>query len=104
MHHCIYVHGRISDRCSGAFCRHAAKAESAKKAALADRLQDLCRSLQAQNRGVKEEDAAKRKEMLDSFQASIEDIKSKCGGHPACCIAALSTCTGLGGLAGYRPH
>ena len=70
----------------------AAKAENAKKAALADRLQDLCRSLQAQNRAAKEEDAAKRKQMLDSFQASIEDIKSKCGG---CLLSAHDTASAL---------
>lgn len=64
----------------------AAKAEVAKKAQLAERLQELCRSLQAQNRAAREEDAAKRKQLLDGFQASIEDIKSKCALCAATCF------------------
>jgi hypothetical protein len=67
----------------------AAKAEAAKKAQLAERLQELCRSLQAQNRAAREEDAAKRKQLLDSFQASIEDIKSKCAGAAPACLALI---------------
>ena len=56
----------------------AAKAETAKKAQQLEKLQDLCRSLQLQNRHIKEEDVRKRKDMLDTFNDSIKDIKSKC--------------------------
>lgn len=56
----------------------AAKAETAKKAQQLEKLQDLCRSLQLQNRHIKEEDMRKRKDMLDTFNESIKDIKSKC--------------------------
>ena len=56
----------------------AAKAETAKKAQQLEKLQDLCRSLQLQNRHIKEETVRKRKDMLDTFNDSIKDIKNKC--------------------------
>ena len=73
----------------------AAKAETAKKAQQLEKLQDLCRSLQLQNRHIKEEDVRKRKDMLDTFNDSIKDIKSKCAPTPSRILYKGSVDAGL---------
>ncbi len=47
------------------------------KALLAEKLQELARSLQAQNKQIKEDDLQKRQNMLADFQSAIDDIKSR---------------------------
>ena len=44
---------------------------------LAEKLQELARSLQAQNKQMKEDDLLKRQNMLADFQSAIDDIKSR---------------------------
>ena len=47
------------------------------KALLAEKLQELARSLQAQNKQMKEEDLLKRQSMLTDFQSTVDDIKAR---------------------------
>ena len=47
------------------------------KVLLAEKLQELARSLQAQNKQMKEDDLLKRQTMLTDFQSAIDDIKSR---------------------------
>lgn len=47
------------------------------KTLLAEKLQELARSLQAQNKQMKEDDLSKRQNMLADFQSAIDDIKSR---------------------------
>jgi hypothetical protein len=56
---------------------YAVKSELQAKILLADKLQELARSLQAQNKQIKEEDLQKRQSMLADFQTSVEDIKAR---------------------------
>ena len=56
---------------------YAVKLELQAKILLADKLQELARSLQAQNKQIKEEDLQKRQSMLADFQTSVEDIKAR---------------------------
>ena len=44
---------------------------------LKEKLEELCRSLQKQNRDVAEAEQAKRQELNDKFKSSIDDISSK---------------------------
>ena len=44
---------------------------------LKEKLEELCRSLQKQNRDVAEAEQAKRQELNDKFKTSIDDISSK---------------------------
>ena len=56
---------------------YAVKSELQAKILLADKLQELARSLQAQNKQIKEDDLQKRQSMLADFQTSVEDIKAR---------------------------
>ena len=47
------------------------------KALMAEKLQELARSLQAQNKQIKEDDLLKRQNMLADFQSAVDDIKSR---------------------------
>ena len=58
-------------------CVPAAHAELQGKAALVEKLQELARSLQAQNKQIKEEDLLKRQSMLTDFQSTVDDIKAR---------------------------
>ena len=58
-------------------CAPAVQSELQAKALLAEKLQELARSLQAQNKQMKEEDLLKRQNMLGDFQSAIDDIKSR---------------------------
>ena len=58
-------------------CVPAAHTELQGKAALVEKLQELARSLQAQNKQIKEEDLLKRQSMLTDFQSTVDDIKAR---------------------------
>lgn len=84
------------------------QAELQGKVLLAVKLQELARSLQAQNKQVKEEDLLKRQNMLADFQSAVDDIKTRCTNHSECfalhgstfvnqclvCEAATGVCSG----------
>lgn len=84
------------------------QAELQGKVLLAEKLQELARSLQAQNKQVKEEDLLKRQNMLADFQSAVDDIKTRCTNHSECfalhgstfvnqclvCEAATGVCSG----------
>ena len=55
----------------------AAQADTKQKAVVIEKLQELCRKLQAQNKEMKEEDILKRKQLINSFQNTLDDIKSR---------------------------
>lgn len=42
------------------------------------KLQELARQLQKQNKEVKEEDVLHRKQMLENFQNTLDDLKARC--------------------------
>jgi hypothetical protein len=67
---------------------HAAQADVQQKAQMISKLQDLCRKLQAQNKEVKEEDILKRKQLINNFQNTLDDIKSRCS---ALCMTQTDT-------------
>lgn len=78
----------MAARLSEVACACAVQAELQAKGALVDKLQELARSLQAQNRQMKEEDLQKRQMMLADFQSAVDDIKSR-SAEPACCSGTL---------------
>jgi hypothetical protein len=55
----------------------AAQGEVKQKAVVIEKLQDLCRKLQLQNKEMKEEDILKRKQLINNFQNTLDDIKSR---------------------------
>lgn len=55
----------------------AAQAELLAKGNLNLKLQDLSRKLQQQNKEMKEEDMMQRKLMIENFQSTLNDLKSR---------------------------
>lgn len=72
---CAFLHGCLADDILAVFA--AAQAEVLAKSSLNLKLQELARKLQQQNREMKEEDVMQRKLMIENFQRTLNDLKSR---------------------------
>lgn len=60
------------------------------------KLQELSRKLQQQNKEIKEEDVLQRKQMIENFQNTLSDLKSRYS-------SAQIACDTAGSFVNYRP-
>ena len=66
---------------------YTAQAELVAKKNLNAKLQELSRKLQQQKKEMKEEDFLQRKQMIENFQNTLSDLKSRYG----CALIACDT-------------